>query len=518
MALDEINGTGGVLGRKIEVTSRDDNGNPGDTVRVAEELLSREGVSLLFGGSLSNTGLALTDYAKQRRIVFLAAEPLTDKIVWQNGNKYTFRLRPSTYMQVAMLVPEAARMKKKRWALVYPNYEYGQSAAATFKAMLKAAQPDVEFVTEQATTLGKIDAGSTVQALADAKPDAIFNALFATDLGRFVREGNTRGLFEGREVVSLLTGEPEYLDPLGDEAPINWLVTGYPWYAINTADNTRFVEAYRKRYNEPPRVGSVVGYAAMHSVAAIAKAFDGFRALDDVSFEVDAGQMVALIGPNGAGKSTCFNVLNGQLKPDAGSIVFGGGEIAGLAPRTIWRKGVARTFQVAASFVSLSAIENVQLALASRERELQRWWKPIAAMHREEALALLERVGMRAMGDQNCGQLAYGDVKRIELAIALASCPRLLLMDETTAGMSSVERASLMKLVKQLAAEQGVAALFTEHSVDAVFGFADRVIVMARGKVIAAGAPDAIRRDAKVGEVYLGAGSLLDELRHEAPR
>ena len=268
MAQDEINRAGGVLGQKLEVISRDDNGNPGDTVRVAEELVARERVSLLFGGFLSNTGLALTDYAKQRRIVFLAAEPLTDKIVWQNGNRYTFRLRPSTYMQVAMLVPEAARMKKKRWALVYPNYEYGQSAAATFKTMLKAAQPDVEFVAEQATPLGKIDAGPVAQALADAKPDAIFNALFATDLGRFVREGNTRGLFEGREVVSLLTGEPEYLDPLGDEAPVNWLVTGYPWYAITTKDNTQFVEAYRKRYNEPPRVGSVVGYAAMHSVAA----------------------------------------------------------------------------------------------------------------------------------------------------------------------------------------------------------------------------------------------------------
>ncbi len=271
MALDEINRAGGVLGKQFAVISRDDNGNPGDTVRVAEELVARERVSLLFGGFLSNTGLALTDYAKQRRIVFLAAEPLTDKIVWQNGNRYTFRLRPSTYMQVAMLAPEAARMKKKRWALVYPNYEYGQSAAATFKAMLKAAQPDVEFVVEQATPLGKIDSGPVVQALADAKPDAIFNALFATDLGRFVREGNTRGLFEGREVVSLLTGEPEYLDPLGDEAPVNWLVTGYPWYAITTRDNTQFVEAYQKRYNEPPRVGSVVGYSSMRSIAAAIK-------------------------------------------------------------------------------------------------------------------------------------------------------------------------------------------------------------------------------------------------------
>ncbi len=257
-------------------------------------------------------------------------------------------------------------------------------------------------------------------------------------------------------------------------------------------------------------------------VTHIAKAFDGFRALDDVSFEVDAGEMVALIGPNGAGKSTCFNVLNGQLRPDAGSIVFDGGEISGQAPRAIWRKGVARTFQIAASFAALSAIENVQLALASRERELRRWWMPIASMHREEALALLERVGMAAMAEQTCGELAYGDVKRVELALALASRPRLLLMDEPTAGMSSAERTSLMVLVKQLVAEQRVAALFTEHSMDAVFGFADRVIVMARGKVIATGAPDAIRRDAKVGEVYFGVGSLMeemrDEMRDEAPR
>ena len=253
-------------------------------------------------------------------------------------------------------------------------------------------------------------------------------------------------------------------------------------------------------------------------VAHIARAFDGFRALDDVSFEVDAGEMVALIGPNGAGKSTCFDVLNGQLRPDAGSIVFDGAEIAGLAPRAIWRRGVARTFQIAASFASLSAMENVQIAVASRERELRRWWKPIAAMHRDEALALLERVGMAAMAEQTCGELAYGDVKRVELAIALASRPRLLLMDEPTAGMASAERASLMVLVKQLVAEQQVAALFTEHSMDAVFGFADRVIVMARGKIIAAGAPDAIRRDAKVGAVYFGAGSLLDEVRNEALR
>ncbi|WP_244816350.1 ABC transporter substrate-binding protein [Caballeronia sp. Lep1P3] len=267
LALDQINAAGGVNGNKLEVISRDDNGNPGDTVRVAQELVSREQVQLLFGGYLSNTGLALADFAKQRRIFFLAAEPLTDKIVWQDGNKYTYRLRPSTYMQVAMLVPEAAKLKKKRWAIVYPNYEYGQSAVATFKRLLKAAQPDVQFVAEQATPLGNVDAGAVTQALADAKPDAIFNVLFSADLGKFVREGNTRGLFKDRAVVSLLTGEPDYLDPLGAEAPVGWIVTGYPWYSIDTPANKQFVAAYQAKYHDYPRLGSVVGYTAMMSLA-----------------------------------------------------------------------------------------------------------------------------------------------------------------------------------------------------------------------------------------------------------
>jgi len=267
LALDEINAAGGIDGNKLEVVSRDDNGNPGDTVRVAQELVAREQVKLLFGGYLSNTGLALADFAKQRRIFFLAAEPLTDKIVWQDGNKYTYRLRPSTYMQVAMLVPEAAKLRKKRWALVYPNYEYGQSAVATFKRLLKAAQPDVEFVAEQATPLGNVDAGAVTQALADAKPDAIFNVLFSADLGKFVREGNTRGLFKDRAVVSLLTGEPDYLDPLGKEAPVGWIVTGYPWYSIDTPANRKFVAAYEAKYHDYPRLGSVVGYTAMMSIA-----------------------------------------------------------------------------------------------------------------------------------------------------------------------------------------------------------------------------------------------------------
>jgi branched-chain amino acid transport system substrate-binding protein len=267
LAVEEINAAGGIDGRKIELITRDDNANPGDAVRAAEELVSREKVDVLTGSFLSNIGLALTDFAKQKKFFFLAAEPLTDKIVWQNGNRYTFRLRPSTWMQVAMLVPEAAKMKKKRWAIVYPNYEYGQSAAATFKDLMKAAQPDVEFVGEQATPLGKVDAGGVSQALADAKPDAIFNVLFGADLSKFVREGNTRGLFQGREVVSLLTGEPEYLDPLKDESPNGWVVTGYPWYGIQTPEHKTFFVAYYGKYKDYPRLGSVVGYSAIKSLA-----------------------------------------------------------------------------------------------------------------------------------------------------------------------------------------------------------------------------------------------------------
>ena len=273
LAVDEINAAGGVGGKKIQLITRDDNGNPGDAVRAAEELLSRENVDVLAGGFLSNIGLALADFAKQKKFFYLASEPLTDKIVWGNGNKYTFRLRPSTYMQSAMLVPEAAKLKKKRWAVVYPNYEYGQSAVATFKTLLKAAQPDVEFVAEQAPPLGKLEAGAVVQALADAKPDAIFNVLFGADLAKFVREGNTRGLFQGREVVSLLTGEPEYLDPLKDETPNGWIVTGYPWNAINTPEHQAFLKAYQAKFNDYPRLGSVVGYTAIKSIAAgVAKA------------------------------------------------------------------------------------------------------------------------------------------------------------------------------------------------------------------------------------------------------
>jgi branched-chain amino acid transport system substrate-binding protein len=267
LALEEVNASGGVNGRKLEVVSRDDGGTPGDAVRVAEELLSREKAAVLMGTFASNVGLAVANLANQRKVVFVAAEPLTDKIVWENGNRYTFRLRPSTYMQTAMLIPEAVKLKKKRWAIVYPNYEYGQSATASFKKLLSQAQPGVEFVAEQAPPLGKIDAGPVVQALLDAKPDAIFSSLFAVDLQKFVREGNTRGLFRDRAVFNLLAGEPEYLDTLKDETPEGWWVTGYPWSEINTPEHTKFRDAYQKRWNDYPRAGSVVGYSALYTVA-----------------------------------------------------------------------------------------------------------------------------------------------------------------------------------------------------------------------------------------------------------
>jgi branched-chain amino acid transport system substrate-binding protein len=268
LALEEVNAAGGVLGRPLEIVSRDDNGNPGDAVRVAEELLSREKAVLLMGTFPSNVGLAVADLAKQRKVPFLAAEPLTDKIVWENGNRYTFRLRASTYMQTAMLVPDAARLGKKRWAIVYPNYEYGQAATTAFKKQMISLQGGgIEFV-EQAVPLGKIDAGPVVQALIDAKPDAIFSSLFGADLARFVREGQTRGLFKDRPVFNLLGGEPEYLDPLKDEAPEGWYVTGYPWYAIETAEHRRFRDAYQAKFRDYPRLGSVVGYSTVKAAAA----------------------------------------------------------------------------------------------------------------------------------------------------------------------------------------------------------------------------------------------------------
>lgn len=273
LAIDEINAKGGVLGRKVEVVFRDDAFKPADAVRHAEELVTNEKVDLIAGTFASSTGLAVAEFADRNKVLFVAAEPLTDAIVWDKGSRYVFRLRPSTSMQAGMLVEEAAKLPAKRWATVAPNYEYGQSFVAAFKTLLSAKRPDIEWVGEQWPAQGKLEAGPTVDALNAMKPDAIFNATFGADLVRFVREGNTRGLFEKRSVVSALTGEPEYLDPLKDETPKGWIVTGYPWDAITTPEHKAFVEAYRKKNNDYPRLGSLVGYTTYQSVAAaIAKA------------------------------------------------------------------------------------------------------------------------------------------------------------------------------------------------------------------------------------------------------
>jgi branched-chain amino acid transport system ATP-binding protein len=245
------------------------------------------------------------------------------------------------------------------------------------------------------------------------------------------------------------------------------------------------------------------------SVRSLSKSFGGVHALRDVSFDIEPGEFLAMIGPNGAGKSTCFNMINGQLKPDSGTIRLGGRDIAGLHPRDIWRLGVGRTFQVAATFGSMTVAENVQMALLSHGGEIYKVWPAAASLHHDRALALLDQVGMKADADRASRELAYGDVKRVELAIALANDPKLLLMDEPTAGMAPRERNELIALVKRLVVERGISVLFTEHSMDVVFAFADRVIVLARGQLIADGTAADIRDDPKVQEVYFGAGKTF---------
>ena len=249
------------------------------------------------------------------------------------------------------------------------------------------------------------------------------------------------------------------------------------------------------------------------AVNSLCKSFGGVHAVKDVSFAIRAGEFLAMIGPNGAGKSTCFNMINGQLTPDSGQILFDGADLAGLPPREVWRRGVGRTFQVAATFGSMTVAENVQMTLISHLRETYDLWRRAARLHRERALDLLDQVGMRDAADRPSRELAYGDVKRIELAIALANEPRLLLMDEPTAGMAPGERNALIALVKRLVVERNIAVLFTEHSMDVVFAYADRVIVLARGRMIADGTAEAIRDDEKVREVYFGTGKTFEVRR-----
>ena len=246
-------------------------------------------------------------------------------------------------------------------------------------------------------------------------------------------------------------------------------------------------------------------------VRGLGKSFGGNRAVDGVDFSLDAGELLALIGPNGAGKSTTFNMVNGQLRADSGSIKLNGKELIGLPPREIWQLGVGRTFQIAATFSSLTVVENVQMALISADRKLYSMWHPAAAYKRVEALNLLEQVGMAAQADRPCSVLAYGGVKRVELAIAMANQPKLLLMDEPTAGMAPGERNDLMALTKQLVIDRGIAVLFTEHSMDVVFAYADRMIVLARGRLIAQGLPAEIRDHPKVQEVYFGSGKTFEK-------
>jgi branched-chain amino acid transport system substrate-binding protein len=283
LALEEINAAGGVNGKKLEVISKDDGGKPADAVTAANELVANDGVIMLVGTFFSNIGLAVSDFANQKKTFFLASEPLTDAITWSKGNRYTFRLRPANYEQAGMLAEEAAKLPAKKWATIAPNYEYGQSAVAAFKKLLSAKRPDVQWVGEQWPPQGKIDAGAVVEAIAKTEPDAILNVEFGADLVKLVREGETRGLFKNRSVVSFLTGEPEYLDPLKDETPVGWIVTGYPWNDVSIPEHAAFLKAYEAKYHDYPRLGSVVGYSTLKAAAAIlakAKSTDSEKLVD----------------------------------------------------------------------------------------------------------------------------------------------------------------------------------------------------------------------------------------------
>jgi branched-chain amino acid transport system substrate-binding protein len=280
LALEQVNAKGGAGGRPLELISRDDAGEPGEAIKIAEEMLARDKVAMLTGGFFSNVGLALSSLAKQREVLYLAGEPLADALVWQSGNRFTFRLRPSTYMQAAMLAEVAAKQPAKRWATIAPNYAYGKEAVTAFKQIMGRLRPDVEWVAEQWPALFKIDAGAEIQSLAAADPEAIYNVAFGADLAKLVREGADRGFFEGRFVVGLLTGEPEYIDPLKEDTPEGWLVTGYPWEKITTPEHKAFLDAYQAKWNDYPRLGSLVGYNMILAIAALLEKTGGETATE----------------------------------------------------------------------------------------------------------------------------------------------------------------------------------------------------------------------------------------------
>ena len=269
LAVDEINKAGGVLGgRPLEVVSRDDGGQPDLAAAAAESLVSRAGTVILSGTFLSRTGLAVADFARRRRIPFLAVQPLTDDLVWAKGNRFTFRLAATAYTQAAILAEQAAKLPVKRWATVSSDYDQGRSLVATFERLLKARRPDVTFIAEEWAPLGRLDAEQSVAALTRAGPQAIFNTTFGGDLARLASEGGRQGLFPRLPVVSAQTGDPECLDMLGAEAPKGWIVTGYPWYALDAPDHRRFVESYLARFNEDPRMAALLGYVAVKTIAA----------------------------------------------------------------------------------------------------------------------------------------------------------------------------------------------------------------------------------------------------------
>jgi len=260
MAVEEVNAKGGVLGRKIEVLFRDDKGQPAEAVKHAQELVASEKVALVSGTFLSNVGLAVSDWAKQNKTLFVAAEPLTEAITWSKGHDYVFRVRPNTYQQGRMLAASAGKMKYVKWGTIGPNYEYGKRAWETFRDRLKELKPDVQVVVDQWPALGKIDASAEVGAILAKNPDALYVSLFGSDWLAFVREAQKRGLFQKMFVVGILLGEPEYIDPLKTEAPEGMLVTGYPWYDLTQPAHKEFVARFTKKTDKNPVLGSLVGY------------------------------------------------------------------------------------------------------------------------------------------------------------------------------------------------------------------------------------------------------------------
>src|SRR5262245_3998481 len=273
MAIDEINAKGGVLGRKLEVLFRDDKGQPAEAVKHAQDLVESDKVALIAGTFLSNVGLAVSDWAKQNKVMFVAAEPLTEALTWAKGHEHVVRLRPNTYEQGRMLAERAAKLKYVKWATIGPNYGYGKRAWETFRDRLKELKPDVQVVGEQWPTLGKIEPGPMVTAIMNQNPDALYVSLFGSDWLAFVREAQKRGLFQKTFVVGILLGEPEYIDPLKTEAPEGMLVTGYPWYDIELPAHKEFVARFSKRFDSNPVLGSLVGYITYQSIfEAIRKA------------------------------------------------------------------------------------------------------------------------------------------------------------------------------------------------------------------------------------------------------